>query len=179
MDNHWVALWFGLNKCVCYKKESGRYIIYKNRICDSYNDEQDKIHMGKEAENNESCLKDYQYIIMFAAEIVSLAKAKSEPNMIYALDLRAELPSMFIRPHAQHGLLLRAKHSARLNYADNIVGIVKIRIDRAAKWLGNGDLVKYDQLFPSPIADFGYDVILKRTLGEQHLFNLTDIPRLA
>ena len=47
--------------------------------------------------------------------------------------------------------------------ATNVVGIIKIRIDRAKQWLGNGELLSQENLFPPPAFDNGYDVLLSRT----------------
>ena len=43
-----------------------------------------------------------------------------------------------------------------------MIGILKIRIDRTDEWLGNGQLLTQDNLFPSPGYDYGYDLLLSR-----------------
>ena len=44
--------------------------------------------------------------------------------------------------------------------ATEVIGIIKIRIDRAYAWLGDGLLLSQDNLFPSPMNDYGYDLLL-------------------
>lgn len=46
--------------------------------------------------------------------------------------------------------------------AENVIGIIRIRTDLAAQWLGNGKLLSVENLFPSPAFDQGYDVLLSR-----------------
>ena len=47
--------------------------------------------------------------------------------------------------------------------ASNVVGIIKIRIDRVKEWIGTGVLLTQDNLFPSPAYDYGYDLLLQRS----------------
>ena len=39
---------------------------------------------------------------------------------------------------------------------------MKIRVDRADMWLGNGTLITKDNIFPSPSIDQGYNTLLMR-----------------
>ena len=85
------------------------------------------------------------------------------------VDLRKALPSIYIRPHAQHALVIkkRIKHSdGSASYFDmskQVVGIIKVRIDIADKWVGNGYLMTESNIFPSPSLDQGYNTLLMRT----------------
>ena len=49
--------------------------------------------------------------------------------------------------------------------ASEVIGILRIRIDRATNWLGNGQLLSQDNLFPSPMNDYGYDLLLQLPSG--------------
>ena len=89
-------------------------------------------------------------------------------NDFTRIDLRQALPSTFLRPHAQHGLVVcKRPHagSATEGYdlADTIIGILKIRIDRVKEWIGEGKLLTQDNLFPPPSYDQGYDILLSRS----------------
>ena len=171
VDNHWVALWMGLHKTQCLKN-LGRYCHYNKRelplsemLCGSKTD-MDTL---------------YQYILLIAVpdERVNNGDGIEIMDNLIVVDLRKALPSIFLRPHAQHGLVLR-KRGEDSNNADfydisnNVIGILKIRIDRADEWLGNGQLLTQDNLFPSPGYDYGYDLLLsKNDLFSQTEFEIT------
>lgn len=78
------------------------------------------------------------------------------------IDLRNRAPSFFVRPHAQHGLSLRARNwSSNRDYGDHICGIVGFKIESALSWLGSGDLTKVGYMFPPPPFDDGYLKLLE------------------
>lgn len=158
VDNHWVALWMGLNKNEILKQIE-QYCHYKQRT----------IPLGDIAVNK-SIDPDsvYQYILLIATpgnmdRINNGIFVSSDFNKI---DLRQALPSIFLRPHAQHGLVVcKRPHSGDIsNYdmANTVVGIIKIRIDRVAQWIGQGNLLTQDNLFPAPAYDYGYDLLLQK-----------------
>lgn len=96
--------------------------------------------------------------------------------------MRQALPSTFLRPHAQHGLVIRRKvhncdiqkNAEAYDLAPAIVGIIRIRIDRVKEWIGTGKLLTQSSLFPPPAYDYGYDLLLERTdIFEETGFNIT------
>ena len=158
VDNHWVALWMGLNS---YKttRQLSKYAYYVKRempypeLINGHVEDKDII---------------YQYIILLAFPY-SNYKVKngiSRCGQYVIVDLRQALPATLLRPHAQHGLLVRKIQNSPnyLDYdlAETIVGIIRMRIDRVAEWLGNGTLLTQENLFPSPAQDGGYDILLSR-----------------
>ena len=160
VDNHWVALWMGLNQNEKYKQ------IYE------YNHyEQREIPLIDFIDGKECTEEDlFQYILLLAVP----GKCKRINNGIfvsdnyYEIDLRQALPSTYLRPHAQHGLVIKKRpHDGvqieKYDMATNVVGIIKIRIDRAKQWIGTGELLTQDNLFPAPSFDNGYDILLSRT----------------
>lgn len=160
VDNHWVALWMGLNQNKKYKQ------IYE------YNHyEQREIPLIDFIDGKECTEEDlFQYILLLAVP----GKCKRINNGIfvsdnyYEIDLRQALPSTYLRPHAQHGLVIKKRpHDGdqieKYDMATNVVGIIKIRIDRAKQWIGTGELLTQDNLFPAPSFDNGYDILLSRT----------------
>lgn len=119
----------------------------------------------------------YQYILLIAVpdERVNNGDGIEIMDNMIVVDLRKALPSMFLRPHAQHGLVLRNRgkdcnKAAFYDVSNNVIGILKIRIDRTDKWLGNGQLLTQNNLFPSPGYDYGYDLLLSR----DDIFSLTE-----
>ena len=159
VDNHWVALWMGLNKNQRHKQliEYNHYEPREIPLID--------FASGKK------CTEDdlFQYILLLAVP----GQSERINNGIYAskdyyeIDLRQALPSTYLRPHAQHGLVIKKRpHDGdqveKYDMATNVVGIIRIRIDRVKRWIGTDELLTQDNLFPSPAFDSGYDILLSR-----------------
>lgn len=159
VDNHWVALWMGQHRNT-KKKEIRTYYHYEKREM-PYSE----MMIGTSVDDGEL----YQYILMVG---VDGRREKHNDGVEIAsdsvvIDLRKALPSTFLRPHAQHGIVLKKKgaDSNDSNFYDlsnNVIGILKIRIDRVSQWLGNGELLTQSNFFPSPMNDYGYDLLLSR-----------------
>lgn len=156
VNNHWIALWFGL------------YSAKKINSIKSY------VHFQKrkmDYETSVSALKNpeiiYQYLILVASNncISNLTQIDANKETV-TVDLRAALPPTFLRPHAQHGFVIRKLKSVGSNKYDmsnHIVGIIKIRIDYVDNWIGSGTLLSLNNLFPSPAFDLGYDLLLNKS----------------
>ena len=144
VDNHWIALWFGSNRCRLKQTKSGLYGSYSLRMDD----------------------EGYQYVILYSvSRIINFPNDYDVPKDIYAIDLRDILPSIYLRPHAQHGWIIRNGKIPMcddVGMAENVIGILKIGVGNAKRWLGNGSLQTMSNLFPSPLADQGYDIFLSR-----------------
>lgn len=157
VDNHWIALWFGLNKFETVKNIS-EYCFYRQRTVNPI-----------ELINADEMEKEiYQYMLLIAVDnnAAPVERGIYIGNDIITIDLRSTLPSLFLRPHAQHGLVIRRNvHSSEETFdiAQNVVGVVRLRIDNVISWIGNGSLLANANLFPSPAYDFGYEVLLQRT----------------
>lgn len=158
VDNHWIALWFGLNK---YRtvKQLHRYSMYDPRIVNP-------IDLIKTKEDLEKDI--YQYMILVAVDnnAAPVEKGVYIGNDIITIDLRSSLPSMFLRPHAQHGLVIRKNiHTSGESFdlANNVIAIIRLRIDRVAAWIGEGNLLSTSNLFPSVAYDDGYELLLHRS----------------
>ena len=157
VDNHWVALWMGLYEFKSIKQvtEYGHYVKRELPFPELIN--------GTAKEED-----FYQYILLLAFPYSEhkTHNGISRCGDYVIVDLRQALPSTLLRPHAQHGLLARkisnSPDSKDYDMSGTIVGIIKIRIDRAAEWLGTGELLVQENLFPSPAHDNGYDVLLFR-----------------
>ncbi|GJI97049.1 hypothetical protein RugamoR57_37670 [Duganella caerulea] len=146
VDNLWVALWFA-----CYKSfstgESGKFLHFERRLTS----DPDK----------------YAYILLIGADIGQTVKG--QPGYFHGpntelVDLRIAAPSIFLRPHAQHGLLFRKKGNAAgarpADYADQVRGVIRVDLTKALDWLGSGTIVNTHSIFPPPYYDNGYSILL-------------------
>lgn len=159
VDNHWIALWMGLNR---YQRfgPSNSYAHYVRR----------EIPLVESVTGNVITDKDlYLYVILLAVPKLSTPSQDgiSISKDFIEIDLRKALPSTFLRPHAQHGIVLRKiphslSSSSDYDMATQVVCILRVRIDRAANWIGDGHLLCQDALFPSPAHDNGYNILLSR-----------------
>lgn len=145
VDNIWVALWFA-----CHEAKStrdGHFLHFQKRI--------------------PSELNKYAYVYLVGADLERRRKDKPgywNGENTELVDLRIAAPSYFLRPHAQHGLLFRCKGGSSgrpLNYAKQIRGIVRIPLEKAFDWLGNGHTVGVHSLFPPAYYDNGYKILLQ------------------
>ena len=141
VDNIWVALWFATHKAKRKPINGTEHIyFYPN------NDEM-------------------SYILLIASD--ALDKSKDimgfyTGEITNVVDLRKALPSYFLRPHAQHAYMIKKNDDMAYDYSDLIVGIAEIPTTKALQWIGNGELLSTSTLFPSPVHDDGYAVIMKR-----------------
>ena len=145
VDNHWVALWMGLHNFKMRGK-GARYCMCEKR---------------------EFSLGDlYKATPLNGCPITTDFRNHSD---FVEVDLRKTLPSFYLRPHAQHALVVRRRDSKNFNsmptaafydMASQVIGILRVRIDYASQWLGNGNLLTSSNLFPSPSLDQGYNNLL-------------------
>ena len=146
VDNVWIALWFACNRAII----SGKL----------------KEHLHFE-ERNHSPDDEFVYILLVAADIAQ--RNKREPGLFFGpntelVDLRMAVPSIFLRPHAQHALLFRQVGSGTagrpIDYQNNVCGVVGVEVNKALEWLGSGKMVSSHSLFPPPFYDHGFDILL-------------------
>lgn len=144
VDNVWIALWFACYKAIKVKK----FMHFEERI-PSDMDDKDK----------------FAYILLVAADLSCFSPhnpgyySSSKTELI---DLRIAAPSIFLRPHDQHGLLFRKKDKIRrpIDYADQIRGVIRVDLAKAIEWIGNGKMINTHSLFPPPYYDNGYQILL-------------------
>ncbi len=169
VDNHWIALWFGLNK-FCKAVRLHEYCMYEKRVVNPI----ELINAGAKAKDD-----IYQYMVLVAVDnnAAPVERGIYIGNDVITIDLRSSLPSLFLRPHAQHGLVIRRNvqdADASFDLASNVIAIIRLRIDRVAEWIGEGSLLSTHNLFPSPAYDYGYELLLHR----QDLFE-TDLQKIT
>lgn len=145
VDNVWVALWFACHRAMSSGK-ANEFLHFERRILT----------------NNEK----FAYILLVGADIEN--RNREKPGFFYGentelVDLRMAAPSVFLRPHAQHGILFRKKGISggrAVDYADQIRGVIRVDLNKAIDWLGNGKMVETHLLFPPPYYDNGYHILL-------------------
>jgi hypothetical protein len=146
VDNVWIALWFA-----CFNA----YAIGKRK---------EFLHFEKRSVINEPDGFAYIYLIQSTPPTLGGARPGFTRDVgSETIDLRAACPSHFIRPHAQHGLLVRAlspHNESLLDYRPLLAGIIRVSLDRALQWLGDGHFLTPHALFPPPVYDYGYRELL-------------------
>lgn len=144
VDNIWSALWFS-----CHSVNTSVH-------------SKDIMHIVKSN-------KEYSYVYL-----LSLGKIKTISNGIYEtygnyeiVDLRTAAPSLYLRPHAQHGLVVKRVNQQLYSKSDmmNSVGLtIKIKTKNALKWIGEGELLLPSAMYPSQFFDSGYAKLMKLDL---------------
>lgn len=146
VDNIWVALWFACHHARTFG-QTEEYLHFEKRV----------------AENSKK--DEYAYILLLAsAYFNSTAPGYYQHNRTETIDLRVAVPSHFIRPHAQHGLLVRKLNSRGHPAKDASplhVGTIRIKLSLALDWLGTASTLTNHTLFPPAFYDYGYQELLK------------------
>lgn len=144
VDNIWIALWFAVHRAHA-SGVGGQYLHFERRSPFS-----DKT--------------GYAFIFLIATD--------SQPtdlpgfykgNATETIDLRICAPSVFLRPHAQHGLLFRMRGRGThrpVDYSSQIRGVIRIGLRDALDWLGDAVTLSTHGLFPPPFYDQGYKILL-------------------
>lgn len=164
VDNHWIALWMSLHKFKFHGRRK-EYCVANRRTLSMWD--------YYEAYNDKGRLADistdiYSYILLVAMPYPQEEPIYgiSETKNFVEVDLRKALPSIYLRPHAQHALVVRRRDgvgcekAGYYDMASQITAILRIRVDRVDEWLGNGTLLTQSNLFPSPSIDQGYNNLL-------------------
>jgi hypothetical protein len=157
IDNIWVALWFACHLAIS-SGSSKQYLHFERRS---------------------PAVGEYAYILFL--ESAFFQSSQEEPGHYLdgrseTIDLRVAAPSVFLRPHAQHGLLVRSLSKTAkpvLDFSSLIVGIIRIDLIAALDWLGNASTLSIHSLFPPSYYDTGYGELLNdispdRDLGAIH-----------
>lgn len=142
VDNVWIALWFA-----CHRFEvMGRYA-----------------HHVRRSEAQEPDGFAYLQIVSAGAVESTAVPGVYRSDRARVVDLRYAVPSVYIRPHAQHGVLIAAP-SWDANADPDLSGLtvltMRIRLQDALSWLGEGDMLSAHVLFPPATYDTGYRRLL-------------------
>ena len=178
VDNIWIALWFACHHAWSWKDGDIEYLHYSIR---SPRLEGSGDHYA------------YIYVLGFNSGYSRIDKKKSRrfvPGMSWGegaemLDLRYAIPSLFLRPHAQHGVLLRSfkylpEGGMRYNsdMSDLVQGIIRFNLSDGLEWLGHGASLDVSSVFPPPVFDSGYGDLLvtERKMRESRLGSEITLP---
>lgn len=143
VDNTWIALWFAIHQT-------------KSTIVDN----REYIHMFETTDS------PYAFLLLIGSD--ALKEDPERPGLYTGpttvqVDLRKAVPSYFLRPHAQHAIMIR-KNSLDCDkfedYTEQIIGIAKIAVSDVSQWLGQTGLLSVQSLFPPPYYDIGYASLL-------------------
>jgi FRG domain len=163
VDNIWVALWFACHEA----RTQGwpeEYLHFEKRI---------PIH---------ETVDEYAYILLISSaqfHAVSDQPGHYRDGRSETIDLRVAAPSHFVRPHAQHGVLVRRLSKSGQPAGDITplhVGTIRIRLAAALDWLGTAATLTSHTLFPPAYYDYGYRELLAGIHPEQR--NLGSIHRI-
>lgn len=153
VDNLWVGLWFGLHS------EHRRI----NNINFAY---------VEQRRDNGS-----QYLFVIGTDAKTPKNGKHglfKGKNTHLIDLRKACPSQFIRPHAQHGLLMRRAdygNNTHKEMAEFVTCIIELPCEKVRNWIGGSELLSANYIYPSPYHDHGYSDLLnylKTTKQEMH-----------
>lgn len=143
VDNIWVALWFA-----CFRQVSVRRYAH---------------HVRRSAAG--SGASSHAYVIVFQTEQLSSTAVpgyRVGPRT-RSVDLRYNVPSIYLRPHAQHGALIAPNDVTGDpigGLQDSVAGVVEVDLADAMDWLGDGSMTSAGTLFPSASFDEGYRRLL-------------------
>lgn len=152
VDNVWVALWFALHR-VTVSGPDKQYLHFDAR--------------STEVDG------EFGYIFLIKAQDSRREKVRKgffKGGGVEVVDLRVAVPSVFLRPHAQHGLLFRVRGTQEgrvLDYSNAISGIIRFKIRDGLAWLGTGTMHNIRGLFPTPYFDKGYQLLLGVSQSEK------------
>lgn len=154
VDNLWVALWFGLHRFDAITLQDHEHI-----------------HISEVPQT------DYAYLFLLAVDAQNeltrrTKKCEIKVPGIYIgektclVGLRKAVPSYYLRPHAQHGLMIhknsildtkgRPLIKSDVDYSEFIVGVAKIQASMGLSWIGQNGLLSIQSLFPPTFYDNGY-----------------------
>lgn len=148
VDNVWIALWFACHSPQAFGKHD-QYLHFEKRV----------VRHTKPDER-------FAYILLLeaaAAPDLKLGPGCFKDKDSATIDLRIAAPSQFVRPHAQHGLVIKALDRdgrAPVDYSPLLAGVIRVDLADALEWLGSGDLLNVHSLFPPAPYDYGYQEIL-------------------
>lgn len=168
VDNHWVSLWMGLHRFIVSGKKK-QFCTFEKKTVPLEDYYETLVTTGKyDIDTLNHNIYLYILLLAFPYSKESPIRGIEITNEFIVVDLRKALPSFYLRPHAQHAWVAKRKedHDSKCNNANyydlssQVVGILRVRLDRASMWLGEGALLTKENLFPSPALDQGYNNLL-------------------
>lgn len=168
VDNLWVALWFSCHRAQPMGKLGARPLL---RHAPKPSDD-----VGIESKD-----EDLGFILVHSPGTGTWTEAGmyvGDDQNTELVDLRATLPSTYVRPHAQHGAVMRRKSIRSLediDLRDTVIGVVAVPRSLALSWLGQSRVLRSAFFFPPPTYDFGYQRLLNRIEAVEDTFTYTNV----
>jgi hypothetical protein len=145
VDNIWGALWFACHD-MYVPKSHGAF---------------DFMHVVRRSIGER--VRRYAYIIVVkvlgAPETIDSGLFKHAGSG-RVIDLRMAAPSLYLRPHAQHGLLIRPWQDDASNLK---ITAFQIPMPQALAWLGESVLLSPFGLYPPATVDQGYAHLITKS----------------
>ncbi len=150
VDNTWVSIWFALHK-------SSSTIIGPHQHVDFFDTPDDRF--------------GYIFLMLVDAQKEGLSGTYKGGNTLLT-DLRKAAPSIFLRPHAQHGLMVRKAKGPFMDYSDLVVGVAQIDVKQGFERIGRKGMLSTHSLFPPATYDHGFRLLLEQydTTGKDAQF---------
>ncbi len=150
VDNIWVALWFA-----CHEQVSIRQFAH---------------HTRRSPAQEGAGAKAYVFVLSTGPlEQTGVPGYQVSPTVRF-VDLRYCVPSLYLRPHAQHGALIAPRKidmgtvgSPIGSIASQVAGVLEVDLNDALLWLGQGSMTSMSVLFPSATHDAGYRLLLEHS----------------
>ena len=143
VDNLWIALWFAIHE---------------------YNARTHEVVYEKVIPKRDMSLPSYLILVFSDALTPKLdCPGILSSHSVNLIDLRKATPSIFLRPHCQHALLMKSSKMDKIEDVDlskYVALIIELNSSLIKDWLGTGKLVTTDNIFPSPVYDHGYAMLL-------------------
>lgn len=160
VDNLWVAIWFAIH--------STKRLLVNSKI-------DDKTVTSEYIELANRISSEDAYILFVLAD--GTKEKVKKPGFFYGentqvVDLRKAFPSIYLRPHAQHALVI--KKNGNGDYNGLVVGIAKIKVQSGFEWVGSQGLLSPNNLFPSVFYDHGYKYLLENFIYKEQYGDLVN-----
>ena len=155
VDNIWIALWFACHRCIIKYKP---LISFSMRPCCDY--ENANLKRIKEKPQEKYC-----YISLLSVPLSGeiLHSGHYSTDKAEVIDLRYCIPSFYLRPHVQHGLVVRMKTktgATRIDFQESVEAVIRIDLLNALNWINQDLLLSTRNLFPPPHIDTGLSLLL-------------------
>ena len=158
VDNIWIALWFA-----CHNANSvwgpPHYLHFEKR----------------NPEYHSPIGPQYAYILLIESAYFTPLPGHSghyQDNSSETIDLRVAVPSQYLRPHAQHGILVRRLSTTGKpanDFRPLHIGTIRVSLSAALDWLGSATTLTTHSLFPPVYYDSGYRELLEDVHPEDYI----------
>ena len=161
--------------------------IQNQQILDNWERDKEKINLENQKLLNQYAI-DQESNIAYVYLLLYVADTRGENfKGVYAgtetitIDLRKALPSVLLRPCAQHGWTVR-RLGKESDLSSGVVCVLRLTVSLVDEMMGTGSLVSSENFFPPTKHDNGYRILLSREepapFGNPPKKNPRDLPSL-